>query len=90
MHSGEIVKEALRNKGMTQVELARRIGRDQSLVSRYVQGQIEVASKTARSIAEELDIDAEGLLEQLKRDRFHRASEKLRVKFKEVIDSEAV
>lgn len=90
MHSGEIVKKALRNKGMTQVELARRIGRDQSLVSRYVQRQIEVASKTARSIAVELGMDTEELLKQLEQDRFHRALAKLCAQFKDVIDSEAV
>ena len=86
MHSGEIVKEALRAKRTTQVDLSRRIGRDQSLVSRYVNGQFEVASSTARSIAGELDIDTEELLKQLERDRFHRALEKLNMQFKDVVD----
>ena len=60
-HSGEMVKATLRAKGMTQVELAKRIGRDQTLISRYVSGQIEVSDETGLATRVE-PVRAGGLL----------------------------
>jgi len=87
-HSGEMVKAAIRTKGITQAELARRIGRDQTLISRYLSGQIPVSDKAARSIAEALDLDFEELHRQLQRDRLARRKEKYEAEFKEVLDED--
>lgn len=87
-HSGEIVKTALRAKGMTQVELARRIGRDQTLISRYLSSQIEISDKAARDVAQVLEMDFEELHHQLQRDRLDRKMARLGTQFKEVIGTE--
>lgn len=83
MHSGEMVKSALRRQNMSQVALARATGRDQSLISRYVNGTIEVSADTAMAIARTLNINFDVLHEQLQRDKFNRAMEKIRLKFNE-------
>jgi SOS-response transcriptional repressor LexA len=88
-HSGELVKAAMKDKGMTQVELASRIGKDQTLISRYVSGKIEISVEVARSIAEALELDFEELRQQLKRDKLERRREHLRAEFKEIISDEA-
>ena len=85
-HSGEMVKTALRDKGMTQVELARRIGRDQTLISRYLSGQIEISVEAARSIAEVLGIDFEELRRQLQIDKYNRQVERLEAGFREILE----
>ena len=87
-HSGEMVKAAIRTKGITQAELARKIGRDQTLISRYLSGQIPVSDKAARRIAEVLDMDFEELHRQLQRDRLLRRREKFEAEFKDVFDEE--
>ena len=87
-HSGAMVKEAMKAKGMKQVELARKIGRDQTLISRYLSGQIEISDKAARSIAEVLEMDFEKLHLQLQYDRLERRMENMRMEFKDVIGDE--
>ena len=87
-HSGEMVKKALEDKKMSQAELAEKIGRNQALISRYLSGQIEVSDKAARSIAEVLDMDFEGLHRQLQRDRLERRMQNLAAEFKDVLDEE--
>ncbi|MFC1714350.1 LexA family transcriptional regulator [Candidatus Poribacteria bacterium] len=87
-HSGEMVKAAIKAKNMTQAELARKIGRDQTLISRYLSGQIEISDKAARSIAEALEMDFEELHHQLQRDRLVRRREKFEAEFKDVVDEE--
>lgn len=87
-HSGEMVKKALEDKKMTQAGLAKKIGRNQTLISRYLSGQIEISDKAARSIVEVLDMDFEELHRQLQHDRFERRVESLRMEFKEVFDEE--
>lgn len=86
MHSGEMVKSALTNQNMSQVALARSIGRDQSLISRYLKGDIEVSGDTARAIARELNINSEVLCEQLQRDKHKRAMEKIDLKYGDLVD----
>lgn len=88
LHSGEMVKAALRDKGMTQAELARRIGRNQTLISRYLSGQIEISEGAARSIAEELDTDFEELRRQLEIDKLSRQVRRLRAAFRRVLVKE--
>ena len=83
MHSGKIVKDALDSQNMAQVTLARKIGRDQSLISRYVKGDIEVSWSTAIAIARALNINSEVLNHQLQKDKFNRAMEKLSLKYGE-------
>ena len=87
-HSGEMVKAAMKTKRMTQTELARRIGRDQTLISRYLAGQIEVSEEAARSIAKELDIDFEELRRQLQADKLAHQMERLRAAYREVLEEE--
>jgi SOS-response transcriptional repressor LexA len=87
-HSGEIVKAAMKKKKMTQVELARRIGRDQTLISKYLSGHIEISDKAARAIAKVLDMDFERLHHQLQRDRLGRKREHLMVEFGEILEEE--
>ena len=84
-HSGEMVKAVLKDRGMTQVELARRIGRDQTLISRYLNGQIEISDKAARGIAEALEIDFDLLRRQLDRDRLERRKEHMKAEFRDVL-----
>jgi len=84
-HSGEMVKAAMKAKGVTQVELAREIGRDQTLISRYLSGQIEISVEAARSIAEVLEIDFEGLRRQLQLDKLNRRVERLKAGFKKIL-----
>lgn len=86
-HAGDIVKAALRNKGMTQLELAERIGKDQTLISRLISGQ-PVSDATARSIAEVLNIDLDDFLLQLQRDRLERKRKSLMKQFKGVIEED--
>jgi len=86
-HSGDIVKSALKDKGMTQAELAKKIGKHQSLISRFISGQ-SVSDTTARSIAEALGLDFEELRHQLQRDRLDHQKENLKTEFKEVLSEE--
>lgn len=86
-HAGDIVKAALRSKGMTQLELAERIGKDQTLISRLISGQ-PVSDATARSIAEALNINLDEFLHQLQRDRLERKRKSLMKQFKGVINEE--
>lgn len=86
-HSSEIVKKALKNVGMTQCELAEKIGKDQTLISRYLSGDIEVAAHTAVAIAGILDIDFVQLYHQLRWDKYHRKLSKLQTEFKDLFDS---
>ena len=76
----------MKDKGMTQVELASKIGKDQTLISRYVSGKIEISVEVARSIAEALELDFEELRQQLKRDKLERRKANLRAEFKDIID----
>ncbi len=87
-HSGEMVKAAMKERGMTQNELARRIGKDQTLISRYLSGQIEISLEAAISIAEVLDIDFQELRHQLQRDKLERRKEKLETQFKDLVGEE--
>ena len=87
-HSGEIVKAAMKKKDTTQVELARKIGKDQTLISKYLAGRTEISVEVARSMAEVLEIDFEELRRQLKRDKLERRRALLRAEFKEIFDEE--
>lgn len=83
MHSGAMVKKALRSQNMSQVALARAIGRDQSLISRYVKGTIEVSVDTVIDIAQVLNMNFDVLYGQLRKDKFNRSMEKLKFKYGE-------
>ena len=83
--AGDMVKEALRANGMTQIELAEKIGKDQTLISRFISGQ-PVSDTTARSIAEVLNIDLDEFVRQLQVDRLERKKKSLRTQFKGVIE----
>jgi len=82
--AGEMVKNAMKEKGMTQQELASKIGRDQTLISRFISG-VPIADDTARAMAEVLDLDDEELLRLLQRDKYELQVEKLKTQFKPVV-----
>jgi len=83
-HAGEIVGSALKEKGMTQQQLAEKIGRDQTLISRFISG-VPIADTTARAIAEILDLDADELVYQIQRDKLEKQMEKLKTRYEPII-----
>ena len=87
-HAGDTVKTAMKAMNMTQTELARRIGKDQTLISRFLSGQVSISTEAAYSIAEVLDLNFAELRNQLQRDKLERRKEHMKVEFKEVIDPE--
>lgn len=78
----------MEKRGLKQTDLAAKIGRDQTLISRYLTGQIEISDTAARSMAEVLNIDFEEMRRQLQRDRFERRKKNLTAEFKEVLTKE--
>ena len=87
-HAGEMVKAVIKAKGMTQTELAQRIGKNQTLISRFLSGKVGISTEAARSIAEVLEMDFEELRHQIQRDKLKRRKEHMKAEFKEVIDPE--
>jgi plasmid maintenance system antidote protein VapI len=88
-HAGEIVGSALKEKEMTQQQLAEKIGRDQTLISRFISG-VPIADTTARAIAKILDLDADELVYQIQRDKLDKKMNKLKTQYKPVIGNENV
>lgn len=82
-----MVRKALKEKEMTQLELARKIGKDQTLISRFLSGQ-PVSDATIRSISKVLGLDFEELRLQNQRDRLEHQKRSLVNKFSEVLDEE--
>ncbi|MEK7398695.1 MAG: XRE family transcriptional regulator [Candidatus Poribacteria bacterium] len=78
--AGEMVDSALRKKGMTQEELAEKIGRRQTLISRFITG-VSIANTTAQAIANELDINANELTQLIQRDKLERGMKKLKAQY---------
>ncbi|MDQ1328393.1 MAG: repressor LexA [Candidatus Poribacteria bacterium] len=85
--AGEMVKSALKEKDMTQQGLAEKIGRDQTLISRFISG-VPIADTTARAIAEILDLDADELVHQIQRDKLDKKMGKLKAQYKPVIGND--
>lgn len=85
--AGEMVKNAMKEKGMTQQELAVKIGKDQTLISRFISG-VPIADDTARAMAEILDLNADELLKLLQREKYERQMDKLKTQFKPVADDD--
>jgi len=88
-HAGEMVGSALKEKEMTQQQLAEKIGRDQTLISRFISG-VPIADTTARAIAKILDLDADELVYQIQRDKLDKKMDKLKTQYKPVIGNENV
>lgn len=86
--AGEMVKSALKDKDMTQQGLAEKIGRDQTLISRFISG-VPIADTTARAIAEILDLDADELVHQIQRDKLDKKMGKLKAQYKPIIGSDS-
>lgn len=86
--AGEMVKSALKEKDMTQQVLAEKIGRDQTLISRFISG-VPIADTTARAIAEILDLDADELVHQIQRDKLDKKMGKLKAQYKPVIGNDS-
>jgi SOS-response transcriptional repressor LexA len=80
--AGEMVKSALKEKDMTQQGLAEKIGRDQTLISRFISG-VPIADTTARAIAEILNLDADELVNQIQRDKLDKKMGKLKAQYKQ-------
>ena len=87
-HAGEMVKAVMTAKDMTQTELARRIGKNQTLISRFLSGQSGISSDVARAIAGVLALDFEELRHQLQRDKLERRKEHMKAEFREVLDED--
>jgi len=85
-HAGEMVKVVMTAKNMTQTQLARRIGKNQTLISRFLSGQAGISTDAARAIARVLDMDFEELRHQLQRDKLERRKEHMKAEFREVLD----
>lgn len=85
-HAGEMVKAVMTAKYMTQTELARRIGKNQTLISRFLSGQAGISTDAARAIAGVLELDFEELRHQLQRDKLERRKEHMKAEFREVLD----
>ncbi len=56
---GEVLAEELRARGMTQSELARRMGRPIQVINAIVTGKKSITAETALQIEKALDIPAE-------------------------------
>ncbi len=54
VHPGEILKEALEEHGMTQRELAEKIGRPPQLISGIINGHKGITAETALDLADAL------------------------------------
>lgn len=59
---GNRIKEALKQKGKTQRDLAEGLGTSHSLISEYVSGKKEPGIQNARRIAEYLNVDLTWLI----------------------------
>jgi len=84
MHSGQMIKNALKAKKGTQLDLATAIGCDQSLISRYFSGTIEVSLGLLVAMIKHLEIniiEATTIVEQLRGDKYARAVAKLRTRY---------
>lgn len=62
----ELLKEYRRAAGVTQVVLAQRLGRPQSYVSKYEQGQRRLDVVELLAITEALGVKAEEIIKQLR------------------------
>ncbi len=85
-HSGLLIKKTLKSVGMTQAILAAKIGKDQSLISRYLNGYIEISNQTARNITKVLHIDFAIFCRKLELDRYIRQQAKLEAEFEDIRD----
>jgi SOS-response transcriptional repressor LexA len=85
--AGEMVDSALRKKGITQEQLAEKIGRSQTLISRFITG-VSIANTTAQAIANELNIDANELIQLIQRDKLERGMKKLKAQYLPVLGEE--
>jgi len=59
VHPGEILKEALEEHGMTQRELAEKIGRPPQLISGIINGRKGITAETALDLADALGTSPE-------------------------------
>ncbi len=82
MHSGKMIKEALVTSKGTQLSLATAVGCDQSLISRFFSGSIEVSADLLTRMAEHLGMEVIEVLKQLKWDKFTRGIAKLEARYK--------
>ena len=80
-----IIRDKMKKDNITQEQLAKRIGRDQSLITRFLAG-VAVADKTLERICEELQIP----YYSLERERLLKDIEKLNAKYIHVLEGEEV
>jgi SOS-response transcriptional repressor LexA len=78
MRSGTIVGKKLSEKGMTQTELAQRIGKTHGSISNWIRGTHEPSDAIAASICTVLGIDFQEISRKLSEERIARRKKKLR------------
>jgi len=78
--AGDMVNSALEKKNMTQEQLAEKIGRSQTLISRFISG-IPIADTTAQAIAQALGLNADELIQLIQRDKLERRMRKLKAQY---------
>jgi transcriptional regulator with XRE-family HTH domain len=79
--TGKRVQKVMKARGMTQSALAKAIGKDQTLISRFFSGDIEVSDTVALYICRELGMGLGDVLESLHYDRLMRRQAKLDTEF---------
>lgn len=85
--AGEMVKKALKERGLTQSQLAERIGKDQTLISRFISG-VPISESTAISIARVLGLNVNDFLIQLRYDKLERKRKQLKTQFRDIVSDE--
>ena len=64
MKTGDALKNARVGAGMTQAELARRLGVTPQTVSQYERGRINPKFETLKRIADAMDVSVDSLLDE--------------------------
>ncbi len=85
----DMVNSALEKKGMTQEQLAEKIGRSQALISRFISG-VPVAEDTARAIAQALDLDADELIQQVRLHKLERRVKKIKAQYTPTVSEDEI
>lgn len=73
VHPGEIIRDELESRGISQRELARTIGVSPTIINEFLKGKRQLNTELALLISAALNIDAEPLIELQTRYNIHQA-----------------